>query len=170
LKQELEDKLTNEVPSMGYENVDRIRIADIQFSFKNSSLINTLKIRGQNIKENNWAALKKTSELLDRIKTKEYQNLLIPVGAFITFESEEGLHRCLSLKTNTTNVRILGEKPRVKPAPEPTNIIWENRQYTTISRIYKVIMVFAIILLLLAGSFALIVRLKKEGREANNKY
>lgn len=53
--------------------------------------------------------------------------MIVPVGAFITFENEEGLQRCLSLQINKNNVKILGEKPHVKPATEPTNIIWENR-------------------------------------------
>jgi hypothetical protein len=52
---------------------------------------------------------------------------MVPVGAFITFESEEGLQRCLSLRNSESKVQILGEKPKLKEAPEPTNIIWENR-------------------------------------------
>lgn len=46
LKHEIEDKLTNEVASLGFENIDRVRIADIQFSYKNAALINGLKVRG----------------------------------------------------------------------------------------------------------------------------
>jgi hypothetical protein len=48
-------------------------------------------VRGANIRDNNWEGLKKTNEKLDMIKTREYQNFMVPVGAFITFESEEGL-------------------------------------------------------------------------------
>ena len=33
LKQELEKTLTEKVPSMGFEKVDRIRIADITFTY-----------------------------------------------------------------------------------------------------------------------------------------
>jgi len=52
---------------------------------------------------------------------------MIAVGSFVTFENEEGYQRCLTLKKRTSKVQILGQKPKLKPAPEPTNIIWENR-------------------------------------------
>ncbi len=111
LKHEIEQKLTNDVPSLGFENVSQIKVADIQFSFKNASLINALVARGTNIKNNDWTSYKKTNEKLDQIKTKEYQNLLNPVGAFITFEGEEGLQRCLVLSEKQRRITILGEKP-----------------------------------------------------------
>jgi hypothetical protein len=66
LKQEFEDTLTNQVPNLGYEpNLARVKIADIQFSFKNGVLINGLKTRGLHIKNNNWVGVKKQNEALD---------------------------------------------------------------------------------------------------------
>lgn len=35
IKEELENMLTGRVPNLGYESVDRVRIADIQFTYKN---------------------------------------------------------------------------------------------------------------------------------------
>jgi len=86
------------VESQGFETIDKVRIADIQFSYKNGNLINLLKERGVHVKNNNWPALKRINEDLDKVKTREYQNLIVPVGAFVTFESEEGLQRCLTLR------------------------------------------------------------------------
>ena len=90
MKTEIEDKLTREVPSLGYENVDKVRVADIQFSFKNGALIHELRKRGLHIKNNNWKGLKNSNDALDRIKNKHYHDLMTPVSAFVTFESEEG--------------------------------------------------------------------------------
>ena len=70
--------------------MDRVRIADIQFSYKNAPLIHGLRTRGLHIKNNNWAALRRVNDQLDRIKTKHYHDLMTPVSAFVTFESEEG--------------------------------------------------------------------------------
>lgn len=106
LKVELEDKLTREVPSLGFEAVDRVRIADIQFSYKNAPLIHELRKRGLAIKENNWKGLHTSNDSLDRIKTRHYHDLMTPVSALITFESEEGLQRALTASTH--NVHILG--------------------------------------------------------------
>lgn len=47
LKNELEDKLTNQVESQGFENVSRIEIADINFSYANYELIQGLKKKRQ---------------------------------------------------------------------------------------------------------------------------
>lgn len=53
-------------------------------------MINLLNKRGIAIKANDWKTLKSINEDLDRVKTKDYQDLMIAVGAFVTFESEEG--------------------------------------------------------------------------------
>ena len=95
--------------------------------------------------------------------------MMIPVGAFITFEEEEGYQRCLALQ-DKSKVQILGQRMKVKPATEPTNIIWENRQHTTASRIFKTIFVILVIIFLLAISFSIILLLKQKSRESNSKY
>lgn len=86
----LEEKLTNEIPNLGYENVARIKIADIQFSFNNGQLINILKQRGLKIKTNDWSSMSKLDDQLDHLKDTQLEKLIVPVSAFITFESEEG--------------------------------------------------------------------------------
>jgi len=96
--------------------------------------------------------------------------LLIPVGAFVTFEGEEGLQRFLSLPENKHQVTILGKKPQIEKAPEPTNIIWENREITTMQRILRFSYVLFLILILLAISFLIIVTLKKASRAISDKY
>lgn len=70
------------------------------------------------------------NEKLDKIKTKDFQGMNTPVSCFVTFESEEGFQRALSIAEKKLDVTILGEKSQITEAPEPTNVIWEHRQYT----------------------------------------
>lgn len=163
--------LTGRVPSLGYESIDRVRIADINFSFKNGVLIKTLKNRGLCIQNNDWAGLKRVNLELDRVKNDNHKDLIVPTSAFITFESEEGLQRCLAIKDpKYYNVTLLGERPKVKSAPEPTNIIWENREVTKLSRFFRMALVVLIVVIILAFAFTVMVNLKKKALAANNKY
>lgn len=51
--------------------------------------------------------------------------LTTPIQAFITMETEDG-YETLERKQNFD---ILGSTSHIASATEPTNIIWENRQY-----------------------------------------
>jgi hypothetical protein len=92
------------------------------------------------------------------------------VGAFVTFQNEEGYQRCLTLQKSSSKVQILGQKPAVIPAPEPTNIIWENRQYTTGRRVVIGLLVSVIIFFLLLLSFSVILILKQIATSSKLKY
>lgn len=96
--------------------------------------------------------------------------MIVPVGAFVTFESEEGFQRCITLKRKESTVKILGERPKLKSASEPTDIIWENREITPLSRFLRLTFVTFIALILLALSFSVIIRLKQRAIAANQKY
>jgi hypothetical protein len=60
------------------------------------------------------------------------------VAAFITFETQEAYERACNLKgiKNWKNelvsakATLLGQPFAMQEAPEPTNIIWENRDKT----------------------------------------
>ena len=91
LKRELEQKLTDEVPFMFFEQVEKVIVADIQFTYKNGEMIRILTDRGITIKNNDWKELKEVNERLDAIKTENYQDFIQPMSAFVTFESEEGV-------------------------------------------------------------------------------
>ena len=62
--------------------------------------------------------------------------------------------------------RILGGELFVKEATEPTNIIWENRHFTSAQRFRRAIHASLLIALLLLISFAII---KKNKKKTNNK-
>ena len=77
----------------------------------------------------------------------------------------------MALKTSTyKNVKILGENLKLKRATEPTNIIWENREYTKVSRFMRFLIVLFILGLILMVSFTTIVSLKKRALSAREKY
>jgi len=94
---------------------------------------------------------------------------MTPVSAFVTFESEEGYQRALHMK-NHDGTEWLDMKMVASAAPEPTDIIWENRYVTNFSRLIRLCFVIVIILVLLAGSFSLIVAMKQQAVKNNTKY
>jgi len=47
----------------------------------------------------------------------------------LTFEDEEGKNRALEYNNNP-QMTFLGEELDIKETAEPTDIIWENREYS----------------------------------------
>lgn len=108
---------------------------------------------------------------MDKIKTRDFQHLMTPVSAFITFESEEGYQRALNMCDNGRRLSILGTvDPRIVEAPEPTNIIWENRPYSFFHRLTRLLISSIVIVFLLSISFSIIFVLKRQAKENNLKY
>lgn len=109
LQQTLEEKLTNEVPYLGFQKISRVKVADIQFTYKNGELMKVLRQRGSSIKNNDWDEYKRVNLVLDDVKRDLYRDCVTPVSAFVTFELEEGMERCLTLGDSKSRVRVLGE-------------------------------------------------------------
>jgi len=124
-------KLLAEVPSMGFDdNLLAFNVVDIHFCFDNGKLIKKLIKRGTCIKNNDWKGLKEINETLDATKNQYFQKIQTPVSCFITMEDEESYQRALSINAKGLQVYVLGEIPTIIEAPEPTNVIWENRAIT----------------------------------------
>jgi hypothetical protein len=68
LKREIEEALTSKVESQGFDKVDRIRVADIQFSYPNKDMIEILKKRGEAIFRNEWTKYVMFNKALDEVK------------------------------------------------------------------------------------------------------
>lgn len=97
-----------------------------------------------------------------------------PCSVFATFETEEGYERATRYNawvdpTTQENIRqpggpddythyekILGEPVELEEASEPSDIIWENRQFTPAERTRKRIIVYTIIVIMLCMSGAII--------------
>jgi hypothetical protein len=89
-----------------------------------------------------------------------------PVTAYITFETEEGAERAKALKDG--EIGWLGQFMNFKAPAEPTDIIWENRQYTEKDRGVRLLGVLFLTCLLLFVTFGALFFLKKLVQ--NSKY
>ena len=75
--------------------------------------------------------------------------LLMPKCAFVSFESEEGYNYMADL----TEIEISGRKSKMGEAPEPTNVIWENRDFDKQIRYTNLIYVIIAVLTVLFITF-----------------
>lgn len=135
----------------------------LTFAFDNSELINLLKSRGNAIKYEKWDEMRQINKRIDELKTKNLEQYNRPVTAFLTFENEEGLNRCINYNETVLEDEayadyrtLLGEKLSIEEASEPTDIIWENRHYTAFDRFIRTSIVVIIVTVLLSGSFVII--------------
>ena len=91
-------------------------------------------------------------------------------------ETEEGYNRACQYNDTITMPEFrqyshfLGEEIELQPASEPTDIIWENRNYTENERLFKKVIVAFIILILLSISFTIIFISQKASLAKKNKY
>lgn len=99
MKKELERYLTEEVPSQDFEEIDRVRIAQITFAFNNAHIVKMLKERGNFIKDVQFDKIREVEEKINAYKHENIYELNRPVFAFVSFESEEGLGRALALES-----------------------------------------------------------------------
>jgi hypothetical protein len=82
--------------------------------------------------------IKEVDEKIRILKENQSEKLQRPVAAFITFEVQEGYERACNLKgTRNWKEELVQAKHKFmdefiafQEAPEPTNIIWENRDTT----------------------------------------
>ena len=83
----------------------------------------------------------------------DFDKLTVPTAAFITFEEEDAKILAENCKSNKD---LLGAPMRFSEASEPTDIIWENRHFTTMNYCKRGFMAGVVILILLGGSFAVV--------------
>ena len=86
------------MPDLGYEDepVEKVNIALVTFAFDNAELINLLKQRGAAIKFEKFDLMRKINKQIDELKSTNLEKYIRPVSAFLSFENEEGLNRCLN--------------------------------------------------------------------------
>lgn len=109
---------------------------------------------------------KKIDELL-----LDYEKLTIPTSAFITFESDD--HKLAALeasKVGNFEGLICNQEFKVDDASEPTDIIWENRHFTTTQYIKRQLCAFSVIAVLLCISFAVIFAISKYSSAVANVF
>ena len=121
----------------------------------------------------NFEKAKKYEEKIKKllIDPKQMNEIVKPVSAFITFESESATNEAINYKKwllmqeqndlQPVKDTIFNKVPDFKRAPEPSNIIWENK-YIKEKQKFKNYMsgMFKIVLLILV-TFTGIVLIKK---------
>ncbi|RHY34758.1 hypothetical protein DYB32_000693 [Aphanomyces invadans] len=116
---------------------------------------------------------------LDEWEKKNKGKGLVAVTAYITFEEEEGYLRCLREYPNLGllhrlfqpyHKRFLKKRMFIQTAPDPTDIIWENLDYTAMNRGFRVVVVNILALSLLCLSFIIIYAAKVKKNELTQKY
>mmetsp|Transcript_27490 Transcript_27490/g.19866 ORF Transcript_27490/g.19866 Transcript_27490/m.19866 type:complete len:108 (+) Transcript_27490:1313-1636(+) len=103
---------------------------------------------------------------LEEVMQRDMYKLAIPIQAFVTMETEDGYEAIMK----HTNFDILGSTSSVVTATEPTNIVWENRQYSYYNRFIRACVVIFIIALVLAIVFVFIFLVKIKIKNLNAKY
>jgi hypothetical protein len=146
-------KKLNQLPKIN-EDVE-IRVANISFGFDNPELIQLLQERGALIAKGKFSKVPAINEKIDTIAKEKKAQLIRPVAAFITFERQEGRDRAIFYfkdpksrvdyevsgedqarrdadmeAASRVDKTALGEEIYVTQAPEPSDILWENRRVT----------------------------------------
>lgn len=203
LRQDIKDhleKLLSDAPKFA-KDVDRIRIADIQFGKSTSAHLEFLRDRSVVVRKlevvqqrlekvkllqsrlSSWSfnrKLKAHTKVATKLERKlQRRNFALDrwhaakdtkdgaraVTAFITFEEEEGFHRCLTEYPDlgflnrlfqSKHKRLHGKRLRFRPAPDPTDIVWENLHHPYIERLLRQVIVALVTLTVLFISFILI--------------
>lgn len=120
----------------------------------------------------------------DMIRDSEmYEKLTIPVCAFITFEKDDAREEALNYtkeikkarKDNSARMEfaqetIFNQIPHFTEAPDPTNIIWENRYVKGWEFTYRMLRAVAIISVVLICSCLFILFLKSASLKMVMKY
>ncbi|CAK4137110.1 unnamed protein product [Aphanomyces euteiches] len=121
----------------------------------------------------------KYEKQLDEWEKKNKGKSLVAVTAYITFEEEEGYLRCLREYPNLGALhrlfqpyhkRFKKKRMWIQTAPDPTDIIWENLDYTLFNRTMRIIVVNVIALSLLCLSFIVIYVAKVKKNDLTQKY
>ena len=180
--QQFKDYLKDEIEKMVsfakpvFMNTDTIRISHIYFAFNNPELIALLRKRGYAIANANHEKEQDMERQIDRLKSLNLDGFVVPVSAFITFENQEGFERAQQFTGRRRCFKVEAERelmdmPLVfKRAPEPTNIIWENRHFTYLQQSWRAAAVALAVLLVLVGVFVLFFVLKTQVANTRGTY
>lgn len=149
----------------------------LTFAWDNAKLINLLRQRGTFIKFEKYDKMREVDEKINEFKKANHEDVSRPVTAFLTFENEEGFNRAKNYNEAVLNDEnfaeyrtLLGEQINIEEASEPTDIIWENRHFTSWDRLIRTIYVVCVVAVLLFISFMLIFMCSKKSVEGVLKY
>lgn len=160
-----------------YQNRSKeFEIADIHFSFKNREILNLLHERGKAILDNDHDMKRYIEHEINSVIKQNHETLTTPVAAFITFANEESYLSATELNKVRVGAKTYykkywqGHPLFFKPALEPSSILWENQYVPESEKIWKLIVSFVIIFLILFASFVFFFYAQKEIYDYMNTY
>lgn len=170
-------------PPENYEgdegNIEPVRIAVITFAFNNAEIIHNLRLRGKLIATEKWEKLDKlNAKMVDRLHNsiELLDKMQTPVSCFMSMETEEGKARAANYNSTVEAEgyekykTFLGEEIDMQEASEPSDIIWENRHFTSGQRLKRTILVTLLVFFMLCISFVLIFTAQKNSLAMKQKY
>jgi hypothetical protein len=157
-----------------------VNVAIIKIAYKNGSLIRRLKKRGIMLTTGNFDGLTEIEEDLNFLIEHNKTLLESPIFAFVTFTNQEGKerfgkHNSYYLPSGAYNkdyepFMLLGEKAEVRICNEPSDIIWENLEFTNVGRASRRCISFCVVTFFLFVTFALFAYLRSEAGIFADKY
>lgn len=147
------------------------RISDLNFAYHNSWLLDKLRLRGDHIKYQQWDKLNELNrELTAEIQEKK-DTLIKPKCAFVSMESETAYNHLAGQSSVDLDFGSAGKKTvKVSEAPEPTNVIWENRDFDRTIRYGRLVLVIMAVLVVLFITFLATVQAKAMSNDLIGKY
>ena len=170
LKLYLTRELENIIKEISGE--DGGRIADINFAFHNSWLIDLLRSRGDHIKYQDWEKLNETNKMITEKIHENMDDVTTPKCAFVSIESEVAYNHLSGVETEgeAGKITLAGLRSKVTEAPEPTNVIWENRDFDKSVRWARLILVIIAVMFVLFLTFMATVKAKSMTNDLVGKY
>jgi len=143
--------------------------------------------RGTLITKGKLDKLPEINEKIHELVDEKKSDLVRPVAAFITFETEEGKNRCLEYFKDpkfkkeeedeqkkrlieSVSLELLNKPIITSQAPEPSEILWHNRHVTVNQQNWRKVGVFIAVLIFLALMFALFTWMKSKAIQNMFRY
>lgn len=156
------------------------RISDINFAYHNSWLLERLRERGDCIKYQQWDKLNALNRTITEEIHQDLQSgakLIVPKCAFVSMESETAyniLAQESEIEFDFTYQDENGQSKKkctkIAEAPEPTNVIWENRDFNKAIRYTRLVLVITAVLVVLFITFLATVQAKAMTNDLIGKY
>lgn len=160
------------------EGAFKVKVADIVFTYDNAEMIKLLSKRGTAIEGLHWKKLHEANEEINKLIKGEtgkrhevdeegadeaLRKLIVPTYCFVTFSNEDHTNMALETRLNVDQRASLFMKSSgFKEAPEPTDIAWENRHFSSDQVRIREVFAYIGVTILLAISFYFVYYLVKE--------
>ena len=126
-------------------------MADLSFAFDNYVMLRLLSHRAESLMEAKFKSVAKIEDKMTREKNLLYEKLVQPNSFYCTFEHAQTKLEAEKIK----HFEILGETCQIKPALEPTNIIWENRSISETNRLIRGYLIIVVMFIIMVVFYSL---------------